>query len=71
MTKEIYLHEIEIATHCETIRAVYHIVANDLTLNRADFREILDAGSAREDAILDKILEPIKSLPRPWEEVQK
>ena len=68
MTKEIYLHEINIATHCETLRAIYHIAANDLDLNRADFIEILDVGSAREDAILDKILEPIKSLPRPWEE---
>jgi hypothetical protein len=71
MTKEIYLHEINIATHCETIRAIYHISSNDSELNHADFIEILDAGSAREDAILDKILEPIKSLPRPWEEVQK
>jgi hypothetical protein len=71
MTKEIYLHEIDIATHCETIRAVYHIASIDSDLNHADFIEILDAGSAKEDAILDKILDPIKSLPRPWEGTQK
>ena len=71
MTKEIYIREINIATHCETIRAIYHISSNDSDLNRADFIEILDAGSAKEDRILDMILEPIKSLPRPWEGTQK
>lgn len=70
MTKEVYLNEISIATHCETIRAIYHIAANDLHLNRSEFREILDAGSAKEDEILDKILDDVKSLPRPWEETK-
>ena len=57
MTKDIYLHEIEIATHCETIRAIYHIAANDLEISRDEFKAILDAGSVKEDEILDKILE--------------
>lgn len=57
MTKDIYLHEIEIATHCETIRCIYHIAANDLEISRDEFKAILDVGSTKEDEILDKILE--------------